>query len=1098
MPTPTEERPEEFLGDLRLGRRLSTAGQVAAGGLLAILALIILIGGPSVIMVGPPGALAALLAGVSVGLTLMNVIELLGGSGEHGGLFHLVHETLGGVSGFLTGWALLAGEILLAAGLAKVAASYFIEIIPRLQGYGIWLGLALFGGLILLGLFRPAALRGWLWPAFLLLMATLFLLILSVIPNLNVQHLTASARMPPATFLRASAWLSLLYAGLEIVLAARRQSTKPAKLAPPALIWSLIFGLGAFVLVHLSLGALRQTGLITLETSFLDLLDGASLLPGWVPIYLGLGALLLGTNRLTMTASRQLYALVRQGTLPEFLRAVPPFFRVPPLLFLTLLLIGLPAVVWAPTRWLIDVAAGLFLFPALMLSLAGIISRRLQPDRRRTFSTPFHPLVPGLALALNLTLLLAIPPMRLAAAAAWLAGGALLYLLYGRRHLIDAQEGFLVFGREHPHEWDEEIFRVLVPISPGAERRVGLDLAASIAQQMNGEIIPLQVIPIADPLAINEGRRIARERNTLFQWSVRMASRSGVPVHPITRLAHSVSRGILDTAAEEECDLILMPWRVHTEQRDARMGQVLDPVVRRAPCDVAVVAIPDEEVEQEMLHAEASQDGAPPAPEIDRIIVPTSGGPHAPLATRLGLLLAKEHGAKVSTVYVLLPDASEQDLAEGRTRIERTLEAMREQAQGMTDEEGNDLFLETVPIESHLVQAETIVDGIIQAGAESDLVLIGASEESVIDQVLFGTLPEQVARRCPTPVVMVKRYRGLPRFWLQRLWDAVYGAFPTLSPQEQLEVYREIRRGARPDVDFFVMMGLSAIIATFGLHLGSSAVIIGAMLVAPLFTPILAFSLAIVLGNVRLLRLAVESALKGIALAIGLAVFLTALSPLRSLTIEILSRTEPNLFDLAVALASGAAGAYALARKDVAAALPGVAIAAALIPPLGVIGVGLALADLSIAGGGGLLFVTNLIAITLAGSVTLLLLGFRPTERADRAARLRFGLTASLIMLIVISIPLALVFTRLVQETRIRQTIDQVLRDELAAQEGMTLDGFDFEVDGEVIDLSVTIHAQHELRQDTAAALRDSLNRSLDRAVRLSLVTIPVVEVRVP
>ena len=130
--------------------------------------------------------------------------------------------------------------------------------------------------------------------------------------------------------------------------------------------------------------------------------------------------------------------------------------------------------------------------------------------------------------------------------------------------------------------------------------------------------------------------------------------------------------------------------------------------------------------------------------------------------------------------------------------------------------------------------------------------------------------------------------------------------------------------------------------------------------------------------------------------------------------------------------------------------------------------------------------------------MTLLLLGFRPTERADRAARLRFGLTASLIMLIVISIPLALVFTRLVQETRIRQTIDQVLADELDGQAGMTLEGFDFEVEESVIDLSVTIHAQHELRGETATGLRDSLNQSLDRPVRLTVVTIPVVEIRVP
>jgi uncharacterized hydrophobic protein (TIGR00271 family) len=1093
-----EERPEEFLGDLRLGRQLSTAAQVSAGGMITVLGLIFMVGGPTVLNIGPAGALAGLLAGLAMGLTAMNVLELLGGSGEHGGLSHLVQETLGGLAGHLTGWAVLAGEVVLAAGMAKVAASYINLLLPDLGLPSMWVGVALFAAIVLFQLLRPAALQRWLWAAFLLLLAGLVVVVLSTTPNLSLNNLRAGAPIPPGAFLRGTAWLSLMYAGLEIVLSSRRQSTNPSRLAPPALMWTLVFGVGIFLLVDLTLSAFRQAGLITLETALISLLGRGSLLPSWIPALVGAAALLLATHRLAITSARQIYSLVRQGTLPEFLRSLPPLFRVPPLLFLFLLLIGTPAVIWAPTRWLIDLPAALFLFSALMLNLAGIISRRTQPERRRTFSTPFHPLIPALGMALNLTLLLALPGYPLAVAFLWLVAGALVYLIYGRTHLIDAQEGLLVFGRERSQEKKEGVYRILVPISPGVERRVTLDVAAAIAGQLGGDIVPLQIITIADPLAINEGRRLAQERNTLFQWSVRMASNSGVPIHPITRLAHSVSRGILDTAAEENCDLILMPWRVQDATRDVRMGHVLDPVVRQAPCDVAVIALPAQDTSLEGLAEESTNLRERPSLKIGRILVPTSGGPHAPLATRLGLVLAKEYGATVEAVYVTHPGAGEQEQQQGKRRIARTLEAMRERARDIRDKEGGGLELESVPIRSRLVEDESVLDGIVHAGAEVDLVLLGASEESVIDQMLFGTLPEQVAQRCPTPVMMVKHYRGLPRFWLQRLWDTVYGALPTLSPAEQVEVYRQVRRGARPDVDFFVMMGLSAVIATFGLQLGSSAVIIGAMLVAPLFTPILAFSLAIVQGDIRLLRLAVEAALKGIALAVGLSIVLTALSPLRILTPEIMSRIHPNLFDLAVALASGAAGAYAIAREDVAAALPGVAIAAALIPPLSVAGVGLAIADLSIAGGGGLLFITNLIAITLAGSITLLLLGFRPTERGERAVRLRLGLSASVILLIVISIPLALVFVQTVQESRMRQSIDRVLTMDLTSRPGISLANFDFETQGDTVDVTATVQTQHDLQQGTAADLRDSLSQALGRPVSLRIITIPVVELTVP
>jgi uncharacterized hydrophobic protein (TIGR00271 family) len=641
----------------------------------------------------------------------------------------------------------------------------------------------------------------------------------------------------------------------------------------------------------------------------------------------------------------------------------------------------------------------------------------------------------------------------------------------------------------------------LVPIGKGVERNILLGLATTLASQTDGEVIPLQVIPITDPLAIAEGRRIAHERNTLFQWSTRVASKSGVPTFPITRLARSVHEGILDTADEERCDLILMSWPIQSARQDFRMGRVLDPVVRQAPCDVAVVAIHPDRLkdggsplmpsQEEGLEGGEMAEGRPLL-HMNRILVPTAGGPHAPLATRLALLLARKTGATTETVYVARPDATEEDLATGQVYIEQTLSAMREQMRDMSEVLDGFEDVEDIHIESRVVTAESVVQGIAQAGAESDLVFVGASDESLIDQVLFGTLPEQVAWACPSPVVMVKRFRGLRRFWLQRVWNALFGALPTLSRQEQMTVYRQVRRDARPDVDFFIMMGLSAIIATYGLLQDSTAVIIGAMLVAPLFTPILAFSLAIVQGDIRLLRLALESALKGVALAIGLAVFLAGLSPLRLVTHEIAARTSPNLFDLAVALASGAAGAYAVARKDVAASLPGVAIAAALVPPLGVIGVGLAMGDPQIAGGGGLLFSTNLIAITLAGSVTLLLLGFRPTPRADREVRLRHGLVVTLALLAVIAIPLGVVFVDSVQESRLGRTIDQVLRLQLEEATNLEVVDFTFEHRGEQIEISATVYARGPVSDRTVEIARDQLSTALDRPVHLHIMSISV------
>jgi uncharacterized hydrophobic protein (TIGR00271 family) len=707
-----------------------------------------------------------------------------------------------------------------------------------------------------------------------------------------------------------------------------------------------------------------------------------------------------------------------------------------------------------------------------------------------------------MAMAITVIVLFGLPIPGILGGLVWFGVGLVIYLTYSHTHLMEAQEGVLVFGREAERERREGAYRILVPIGAGVERHFLLGLATALARQTDGEVIPLQVISIADPLAITEGRRVARERNTLFKWSTRVASKRGVPTFPITRLARSVAAGILDTADEEDCDLILMSWALQATQQGTRMGSVLDPVVRRAPCDVAVVAVhPDRlhEIEDSLI-AKDEGEGVreqedKPLLRMDRLLVTTAGGPHAPLATRLALLLAREYGATTETVYVAGKDASPEDLSKGQMLIQQTLTTMREQLEGLPLVEAEPKTLQPVAMESRVVASRSVVDGIAQAGAESDLVFVGASEESLIDQVLFGTVPEQVAWACPSPVVMVKRFRGLRRFWLQRVWDALFGTLPTLERQERVEVYSEVRRGARPDVDYFVMVGLSAIIATYGLLQGSTAVIIGAMLVAPLFTPILALSLAIVQGDIRLLRIAIEAALKGIALAVGLAVFLTALSPLRSITHEIASRTQPNLFDLAVALASGAAGAYAVARKDVATALPGVAIAAALVPPLGVVGIGFAMGDPGIAWGSSLLFVTNLIAITLAGAVTLILLGFRPTARAEREARLRMGLVASLVLLVAIAIPLGVVFVRSVQDSRVRQIIDQMITAQLADHADYELVDFDFETDEDTLTVRVTIYAQSQVPPTLVDSTRDRLSQALSREVRLQLRSILVEEI---
>ena len=1085
---------DEFLGELRLGRRLTTVGQVAAGGLAIAAGPLFLLSGPAMTVIGPQAALAGVLAGIVLGLTLLSVRELLGGSGERGGTYILIQETLGGWGAFIAGWSILSGCIALSAALAQATAGHFLLLFPSIQVPSTAIALAIFATLVLVQLFQVLPRRTLLWPVVVTLLIALAVIVLTVLPRVSPRVYRTTRASDLRDLMRSVAWLAASYAALEAILASRRQIRDPGHHLSPAMLGVLLVGSLVFAAITL-VGAGLSSPAAPADATLASILSAASPLPPWIVGALVVAVLSLATSGCVMTAARQMHCLSREGGLPRGLRRLHRPFPMPPLLFGVLTAVTGLLIVLAPARLLFDLVAGMFLLAMILLNVAAIHSHRTEPERRRPFVVPFYPLVPAVAIGLNLALLGALPLTGLLVSSLWLFLGLLSYLAYGRRQQAVAREGVSVFGLERRRERREGTYRILVPLGRGEKRHLLLRLAAALARQFHGEVIPLQVIPVPDPLAIEEGRRIAQERNILFQWSTRLAEDAGVDMSPITRLARSVSEGIMDTAVEEGCNLILMPWSVTPTSPGTRMGHILDPVVRQAPCDVAVVAFDPKLGQGARAEGEA-------AFHLSRILVPTAGGPHAPLATRLAVSLAREYGATVTAIYVTQPEVSASEIAKGEGWIQRTIAAMRQRAAELPSPDGQPrptrgqrTILEEIPIESRVVEARSVVRGIADAGKEYDLVLIGASNERLIDQMLFGSIPEQIARACPSPVVMVKRYRGLPRFWLQRIWDALFGALPTLSSEERIEVNKQMRSGAQPDVDFFVMMALAALIATLGLLQNSAALIIGAMLVAPLFTPILALSLGIAQGHARLLRLAIEAALKGIALAITVAVILTVISPLRAVTQEIIARTQPNLFDLAVALASGAAGAYAVARKDVAASLPGVAIAAALVPPLAVVGIGLAMGDLSIAGGGGLLFATNLVAIVLAGAVTLLLLGFRPARRDEHEARLRLGMVTTVLLLVLITIPLTMVFVQSVATSRTRQVILETLAHHLETMPEAELVGFEFESRGREVEVKATLYAKRPFTAADAERLSDELSQAIGKPARLRLVTIPIMEI---
>jgi len=213
-------------------------------------------------------------------------------------------------------------------------------------------------------------------------------------------------------------------------------------------------------------------------------------------------------------------------------------------------------------------------------------------------------------------------------------------------------------------------------------------------------------------------------------------------------------------------------------------------------------------------------------------------------------------------------------------------------------------------------------------------------------------------------------------------------------------------------------MVLSTLLAVLGLFANSAPVIIGAMILAPLMSPIISLSMGVLRQHDQLTIESAKALGWGIGLSLLFATVLTWVTPLQTINPQIEARLSPTLLDLGVAIISGIAGAYAHSRSEVAKSLAGVAIAVALVPPLAVAGIGIGWMDWSVFWGAWLLFLTNLVGIVLAAALTFMFLGFSPFSRAKR------GLVLSLIVVGVVSIPLLFSFMRMVDEAHVIRTLE--------------------------------------------------------------------------
>ncbi len=298
---------------------------------------------------------------------------------------------------------------------------------------------------------------------------------------------------------------------------------------------------------------------------------------------------------------------------------------------------------------------------------------------------------------------------------------------------------------------------------------------------------------------------------------------------------------------------------------------------------------------------------------------------------------------------------------------------------------------------------------------------------------------------------------------------------------DQALVLGHVEENSRWSFGYLFYVVTSAAIAIFGLLQNSPAVIIGAMLIAPLMGPIMGMGFSLATFDFRAMKRAAKALALGSLVAVLFTALIVFISPIKTLTSELAARTQPNLLDLGVAFFSGLAGAYATIREKHG-TIVGVAIATALMPPLATVGFGIATGSARVTGGAFLLFMTNFMTIAFTTTIVARLFGFGHFLSPRQGRWQAIGIIVSFALL---ATPLALTLMNLAHETRRTSEISGIIA--AAYGDAATVDELTVNYDGDPVDVRSVVIAPRLLNDEQITALSARIDKAAGRKANLRL-----------
>ena len=380
----------------------------------------------------------------------------------------------------------------------------------------------------------------------------------------------------------------------------------------------------------------------------------------------------------------------------------------------------------------------------------------------------------------------------------------------------------------------------------------------------------------------------------------------------------------------------------------------------------------------------------------------------------------------------------------------------------------------------------------IKSSKPMDFVMdgIGVSSKVISLEVVRDALHVQLGRLIPNMHERVTidddkkeviKVSSLPKGEMKNLLiNEPVPIFKKAAEDDFKELFLGLKQNAVLSSAFVILMVLSTLLATTGLFQNSAPVIIGAMILAPLMAPIISLSMGVARGDQFLLKESLYTLIIGVSTAIAFSSIFTFMMPLESLTSEMSARLNPNILDLMVAVISGIAGAYANSKSQIAKSLAGVAIAVALVPPLSVTGIGIGFGNYEVIYGSFLLFITNLVGITLAASLTFLVLGYAPIYRAKK------GIVYTTILLAIVTVPLVASFMMVLKQNDSISKLEGLKNITIDKKE-ISLNVLSVDLSGEKPNISLEVHSSEMLKQSELIYIKSKIESVIKEPVILSV-----------